>query len=243
MLLKDSVAYVDFDNAALKPATSQKDQAGSSSASSGLSLPSNSERMCVHVVAEMAQVRAAVARMVFAAGHHAEVYTDASEVIGHRPASGVILVEEVENGGTVTVCRALANAGLWLPVIGFGEQVSADRIVAGMKAGAMDFLVGPMSVSAILEKLKECAKEAKAISEDLHRKANAKSLVARLSAREREVLDFMVTGLSNKEMAREMGLSPRTVEIHRMKMMGKLSASSSAHAVRIRIDTLDARVL
>ena len=59
------------------------------------------------------------------------------------------------------------------------------------------------------------------------------SLVQRLSQRERQVLEFLVEGFSNKEIARRLDLSPRTVEIHRMHMFGILNARNSAEAVRI----------
>lgn len=200
------------------------------------SSPSSSVRHTVHVIADEAQQRAAMARMIFAAGHHAEVYNDVEELINHHPNSGIVLVHESGQLGASAVCQALTRSALWLPVIGFGIEVSASRIVAGMKAGAMDYVVGPVSAGTALAKLQEWAKEASELSDVRNRRAMARSVLARLSDRERQVLDLLATGQSNKQMARDMGISPRTVEIHRMKMMGKIGATSGAQAVRIRID-------
>lgn len=180
-----------------------------------------------------------MARIIFAAGHHAEVYNGTEELIKHHPAGGIVLVHESRQLGAAVVCHALTLNALWLPVIGFGAEVDASRIVAGMKAGALDYIVGPVSAGTMIAKLQECAKEAQVISEVRSRSAAARAVLAKLSERERQVLDLLTAGLSNKEMARSMSISPRTVEIHRMKMMGKVGATSGAHAVRIRIDALE----
>ena len=201
--------------------------------------PRLSGRHTVHIVADEALQRAATARAIFASGHHAEVYTDVAELVDHSPTGGTVLVHEWGKLGAASVCQALAQQGIWLPVMGFGIEIDASRIVAGMKAGAMDYIVGTLSVTTILAKLDECSRESTAVFEARDRRAKARAVLVRLSDRERQVLDMLATGLSNKEMARELGISPRTVEIHRMKMMVKIGASSSTHAVRIHIDALD----
>jgi len=238
MLLEDRLGHASFGQQSVNDAFGVRDVIAGSF---GISSPAagSSVRHTVHVVADEAQQRAAMARLIFAAGHHAEVYNDAEELVEHHPTSGIVLVHEAGRLGARFVCPALANNALWLPVIGFGAQVDASRIVAGMKAGAMDYLVGSLTSGTIIAKLQECAKEAEAVAEVRGRQAAARSVLARLSERERQVLDLLATGLSNKEMARSLGISPRTVEIHRMKMMGKIGATSGAHAVRIRIDALE----
>lgn len=193
-------------------------------------------RHTAHVVAAAAQQRAAMARILFASGQHAEVYTDPHELVDHRPSSGIVLVHESDCFGVVEVCSALAAHGFWLPVIGFGEEIDADRIIAGMKAGALNYIVGHASAGVVLKKMDECAREASVLEVAHRQRVEAKSRIAKLSDRERQVLDLLASGLSNKAIARDLGISPRTVEIHRMKMMGKLGASSSADAIRIQVD-------
>jgi two-component system, LuxR family, response regulator FixJ len=238
MLLEDRFGQSGFEQQSVKDAFNFRDTIAQSnsmpSASSGFS-----SRHTVHVVAEEAQQRATMARIIFASGHHAEVYNDASELVDHRPSEGILLVHESGQLGAAMVCQTLAKHGLWLPVVGFGVEVDACRIIAGIKAGALDYIIGPVSVETLLTKLEGFAQEAKSVFETHIRRAGARLNVAKLSDRERQVLDLLVEGHSNKEMARDLGISPRTVEIHRMKMMGKLGAASSAHAVRIQIDAHD----
>jgi len=237
MLLEDRLDHAGFERQNIDGALGVCDVVAGLS---GMSSPAttSSVRYTVHVVADEAQQRATMARMIFAAGHHAEVYNDAEELVEHRPTSGIVLVHEAGRLGAPIVCQELAKHALWLPVIGFGVDVDASRIVAGMKAGAMDYFVGSLTAGTIIAKLQECAREAAAVAEVRGRQAAARSVLTRLSERERQVLDLLADGLSNKEMARTMGISPRTVEIHRMKMMGKIGATSGAHAARIRIDAV-----
>lgn len=200
--------------------------------------PAPAERMTVHVLADAAHFRATIARIIFATGHHAEVYSDIAELVGHRPSAGIVMVHDESRQGVAEVCAALEACGFWLPVIGLAVEVRAERIVAAMKAGAMDFLVGEPSVELLGAKLAKCAHEAGAVAQARIRRADAHAAIARLSTRERQVLELMAAGMSNKAMARELGLSPRTVEIHRMKMMGKIGADSCARAVRMLMDGL-----
>jgi len=238
MLLEDRFGHSGLGQQIVKDALEFRDAIAAKNGMSSTS-PGLSSRYTVHVVAEEAQHRAEMARIIFASGHHAEVYNDASELVDHHPTVGIALVHESGELGAAVVCQALAKHGLWLPVIGFGVEVDACRIVAGIKAGALDYLVGPASAGTILTKLQDCAKEANAVSEIHCRRADARAVLAKLSGRERQVLELIANGRSNKEMARDLGISPRTVEIHRMKMMGKIGANSSAHAVRLQIEALE----
>lgn len=193
-------------------------------------------RQIIHVVAGSEGARARLARLIFSLGHHAEVYADAAELTKHAPSQGVIIIAEGGEGQSIALMNSLSDVGLWLPVIGVGDQLSYDTIIAGVKAGVLDFIAENASLEVINLKISACAIEGGRVIAEQQRYASARRKVASLSHREGEVLDMLARGLSNKEMARELSISPRTIEIHRMKMMAKLGAKSSADAIRIILD-------
>ena len=101
-----------------------------------------------------------------------------------------------------------------------------------MKIGAADFIEKPFTSQAILASIQT----ALAIQQRTAAPAgNVGRRLARLTEREREVLEQLVIGRSNKESARELGISPRTVEIHRARVMEKMEAESLSHLVRLAI--------
>lgn len=195
-------------------------------------------RHVVHVVAASPTERAKFARMIFGRGHHAEVYSDVGELAEHTPTDGVVLVLEDSECSAVTVTEMLARQGAWLPVLAYAEQLDADRIVCGVKAGVMDYLVGPVAPETLVAKIAKCQSDGAALRNLRSRHASSRALIGGLSQREGEVLELLTEGMSNKEIARQLQISPRTVEIHRMKMMAKLGAKSSAQAIRLKIEAV-----
>jgi FixJ family two-component response regulator len=194
------------------------------------------ERMYIHVVASNQLERAAKAHLIFSLGHHAEVYEDADELIAMMPEQGLILLCEDGTGAACRLMEKMDSRGIWLPVIAFARTLDCDAIVAGIKAGVVNYLVGDASPAELLTKLHQGYAEGQACLAIRLRQALARRAIKALSRREAEVLRLVTTGLSNKEIARELDISPRTVEIHRMKMMTKLGAKTSAQAIRVEIE-------
>ena len=195
------------------------------------------ERVTLHILDSDSARRAQLARLAFAAGHHAEIYAHAEELLSHAPAGGLVLAQDEPVGeGIAALVAAMNKAGQWLPLIAIAETPTISAVVRAIKAGALDYLTVPEQIAPLNEAVARSAREADAQRLQRARAAEARQRISRLSMREREVLDRLAEGCSNKAIARDLEISPRTVEIHRMKMMGKLGARHAAEAVRLRIE-------
>ena len=195
------------------------------------------ERVTLHILDGDSTRRAQLARLAFAAGHHAEIYASTDELIAHAPSGGLVLAHDDPPGEAVAaLIAAMMRAGQWLPVIAIAEEPVTVAVVSAIKAGALDYLAVPQHIAPLNEAITRAAREAETQRTQRARAAEARQRIARLSLREREVLDRLAEGCSNKAIARDLDISPRTVEIHRMKMMGKLGARHAAEAVRLWIE-------
>lgn len=178
-----------------------------------------------------------MARCGFALGHHAEVYADLDELTDHMPENGVLVArDDPATGGVPAVIKRLADHGHWLPLIATDVTPDPQRIVAAMKAGALDYLPLPLEPCRFAASLDQIARDITHHAHARRRMIEARGRIASLTAREREVLDWLTEGSSNKNIARALDISPRTVEIHRANMMAKLGAKHAAEAVRLRIE-------
>lgn len=196
-----------------------------------------SERHIIHFVDADMRIRADLARATFALGHHAEVYADIEELADHPPRRGVIVAhDDGTPDGVRDMLDHLAERGIWLPLVAMDESPATGNVVAAIKAGALDYLTLPLDPARLAAMLGRIGDEARAHAEARRRMIEARGRIGVLSVREREVLDWLARGSSNKTIARELDISPRTVEIHRANMMSKLGAAHSAEAVRLRIE-------
>lgn len=191
----------------------------------------------LHFIDSSSRTRAELARAAFSLGHHAEVYGDISELSIHPPRSGIVVARDsVEDGGVAVTLERLGRLGIWLPLIAFADQPRPGRIVEAIKAGALDYLSLPLDSVKFERCLARIQGEAEVVGESRKRMIDARNRIANLSRREREVLEWLSEGSSNKAIARELDISPRTVEIHRANMMSKLGARHAAEAVRLKIE-------
>lgn len=195
------------------------------------------QRNTIHFIDGDTRIRAELARTAFAMGHHAEVYADLAELCDHPPHDGIVVVRDCpDEGGIEATLGVLARCGIWLPVVAMDEAPQTGRVVAAIKAGALDYLPLPLDPGRLGAMLERIDDEAREQADARRRMIEARGWIENLSAREREVLDRLAVGNSNKAIARELQISPRTVEIHRANMMTKLGASHAAEAVRLRIE-------
>ena len=195
------------------------------------------QRISIHIVGGNSRSRAEQSRLILSMGHHAEVYSDLVELIDRPPRSGVIIASEgVLENGVAALLDDLAAAGIWIPLVAARTAPGVEEVVAAIQAGALDFLELPLCATELRRMIAHVETDAGRHAEARRRLIDARNRIETLSRREREVLDWLSEGCSNKAIARNLEISPRTVEIHRANMMDKLGASHAAEAVRLRIE-------
>lgn len=196
------------------------------------------QRQTIHFIDADTRVRADLARTAFAMGYHAEVYADLAEICHYPPQHGIIVVrDDPAFGGVEATLDLLARVGIWLPLVAMDEAPRTGRVVAAIRAGALDYLALPLEAERLAGMLMRVGEEAEEQAEERRKMIEARNRIDNLSTREREVLDWLAVGSSNKTIARELNISPRTVEIHRANMMSKLGANHAAEAVRLRLES------
>lgn len=192
------------------------------------------QRLVLHIVDADGRRRAQLVRLAHALGHHVEAYAGWAELAVGPPRTGIVLARDTPEA--LDAAASLALAGCWLPLVLCDARPTTARVVEAIKSGALDFIDWPCTGERLDEALARAADEAAGRLRRRERIDRARERIAALSRRERQVLEGVARGTSNKQMARALGISPRTVEIHRAHMMAKLAARHNAHAVRLWLE-------
>ena len=190
----------------------------------------------VFVVDDDAAVRQSFEWLVGSVGLKTETYDSAQAFLDgydrDRPGCLVLDVRMPGMSG-LELQERLAAEGVTLPVIvvsGYGDVPTAVRV---MKQGAVDFIEKPFSDQAMLDRIQASIERDLAARCAEAERAIARSNRDRLTRREAEVMDLVIAGKSNKEIARALTISPKTVEVHRANVMKKMQADSLADLVRL----------
>jgi len=193
----------------------------------------------VYVVDDDRDVRRSLSFMLGAAEIRSHPYGSGSDFLDALPdlEPGCILLDlRMPQMDGFHVMAALAERNVDWPVIvmtGHGEVPTAVR---AMKLGAVDFIEKPFSEQALLGCFAQAFDQLQERAAAGKRRRDASERAALLTAREREVLASLLAGHSNKQIASALGISLRTVEMHRGNMMDRLQASSLAEALTLALD-------
>jgi len=179
--------------------------------------------------------RAGISHGLIGGGVHVEPFEGVSEIVARWPRTGMILAHD-DGTALATLIEHMGRSGAWLPLVAFAEAPAIKHVVRAMQDGVLDYIVWPFADGELAEALTAAQERGRTITNAKLREAMARSRITALSDREREVLSGVAGGLSNDAIARQLGISPRTVEIHRAKMLNKLGANHSSEAIRIAIE-------
>ena len=190
----------------------------------------------VYIVDDDEAVRASLSMLFEANGYGSRVFSSAQEFLTIAPSLDPgCLIADIRMPGMdgLEMQRRLVERGLPFPLIIITGHGDVPLAVAAMKAGALDFIEKPFAPDTILNRIKSLLSNLGALQPIDVLSATATSRLKALSPREREVLERLLTGLSNKLIGYELGISPRTVEIHRARVMEKMGAHSLSELVRM----------
>ncbi|MCB2047555.1 MAG: LuxR family transcriptional regulator [Novosphingobium sp.] len=179
--------------------------------------------------------RATVSHTLSGHGVHVEPFETVAELAASWPRSGTVLIHDSE-GDVARLIEQMARHGEWYPIIAFADQPEAQRIVRAVQDGAVDYMVWPFDPDSLLRALEWHDGAAEGLGNARMREAVARGRIEKLTDREREVLDCVASGLSNRKIGEKLEISPRTVEIHRANMLTKLGANHTSEAIRIAIE-------
>ena len=131
------------------------------------------------------------------------------------------------------VQRIMAERGVTLPIVIMTGHGDVSIAVQAMKAGAVDFIEKPFEKTILLNAIERAFDRIRSAQDVVTRAASADIIIGALTTREREVLEGLAQGLPNKTIAYDLGISSRTVEVHRANLMTKLHVHSLSDALRI----------
>lgn len=191
--------------------------------------------LVVHVVDDDISFRTALTRLLSASGHAVRSYGAADELLAARPLDGGCLVLDIEMPGRsgIDLQMELNRAGSLLPIIFLTGSHDIGISVRTMKAGAEDFLCKPVEPQALLAAIETAFARYRSASASSDSRRRRQARLDRLSGREREVFDLVITGLLNKQIGDRLGLTERTVKAHRAAIVDKLGLRSVAEMVML----------
>ncbi len=153
---------------------------------------------------------------------------------GLEPTRPSCLVLDVRMPGLsgLDLQAELVRRDVGIPVIMISGHGDVPVAVRAMRAGAIDFIEKPFSDQLLLDRVRQAIERDQAESASDSRRVQVEGRVAQLTPREREVMNLVVAGRPNRRIAEDLGLSQKTVEIHRARVMAKMEADSLAELVR-----------
>ena len=189
----------------------------------------------IHLVDDDEAVRDSLALLIGTVGLRVRTYAGSEAFLAEfDPDSVGAIVLDVRMPGVsgLSVLDTLVARGIDQPVIMLTGHGTVDLCRRAFKAGAAEFLEKPVDDDLLLDTLQQAIRQHVHSRERNRADAKARERYAQLSEREREVIGLIVAGLTNKEIARALGLSPRTIETHRANLFAKLQTASLAQLIR-----------
>lgn len=190
----------------------------------------------VHIVDDEEAVRNSLAFLLNSSGFAVRTHDSATAFLDIAPSinNGCLITDlRMPDVDGVELLRRLRTMDALLPAIVITGHGDVQMAVEAMKSGALDFIEKPFEDEVLLQSIRRAVELAATQVESEHAQDQIRERIGSLSERERQVLRGVVAGLPNKTIAYDLGISPRTVEVYRAGLMGKMQARSLPELVRM----------
>ena len=200
--------------------------------------PADTSRSIVLIVDDDERMRTALRRLFFTEGLQVELFESGAELLEKARfdrAGCLILDVKMPGMNGLEVQATLNQRGVNMPAIFLTGASDVPIAVAAMRAGAADFIEKPFENAQLVARVRQAIARHQQHRLNLEELREVAARFTSLTPRENEVLDLVVDGQTSKEIARTLGASHRTIEIHRNHLMEKTGADSLADLIRLRL--------
>jgi RNA polymerase sigma factor (sigma-70 family) len=191
----------------------------------------------VHIVDDDASFRTSTCRLLRACGYRVESYASAEQFLAELPddpgVSCILLDIRMPGEGGPELQNRLQAVGMDLPIIFLTGHADIPTTVHVIKAGADDLLTKPVEKDTLIDAIERALARVREMQAKHEQLGPLRALVSHLTPRERQVFERVVRGKMNKEIARELGTTERTIKAHRQQVMEKMRVTSLAELVLI----------
>jgi len=197
-----------------------------------------SEQETIYVVDDDEAVRSSIAMLVKSAGYQVEVFADAESFLSACAidcnCNGCLILDVSMPGmDGPALQQELIKRSVQLPILFLTAHGTIPTTVRAIKAGAMDFLLKPIDGAKLLKRVEEALHENRRSRQKISEQQDIMRRLNELTEREREIMKQVIAGYTCKEIARQLDISHRTVEIHRAHVMEKTGAANLAELARM----------
>jgi len=194
------------------------------------------ETPTIFIIDDDSSIRKSLSRLLTASGYEIEEFQSAESYLGREKYNGIAcIILDMKMGGRsgIDLQRELNNRGDTIPIIFLTGHGDIPTSVRAMKSGAGDFLQKPVDEHTLLDTIKQALETHRKRCAEAKKTENIRTLFNTLTPREFEVMRWVLHGNLNKQIAFKLGITEKTVKVHRGKVMRKLSVSSVAELVRL----------
>jgi FixJ family two-component response regulator len=197
---------------------------------------SSPDNPTVFIVDDDGRMRAAMQRLLKSVGLHSESFATPQDFLRHKVPDGpscLVLDVRLPGMSGLEVQQKLTEAGVRIPIIFITGHGDIPMTVQAMKSGAVEFLTKPFRDQDLIDAIQQALKRESEMRQQQHDTHVLKERYETLTAREREVMGLLVSGMLTKQIASRLGTSEITAQVHRGQVMRKMQANSPAELGRM----------